>query len=75
MAHGAVVAVQWEITELVDVTSARLQEDAWRDWLLWARACAERQPDGEKANRPVIDMLIEDGGEYLSFALVTARKR
>lgn len=66
---------QWEITELVDVTSARLQEDAWRDWLLWARACAEHQPDGEKANRPVIDMLTEDGGEYLSFALVTARKR
>ncbi len=65
----------WEITELVDVTSARLQEDAWRDWLLWARACAEHQPDGEKANRPVIDMLTEDGGEYLSFALVTARKR
>ncbi|WP_406187297.1 hypothetical protein [Streptomyces sp. NBC_01006] len=24
---------QWEITELVDVTSARLQDDAWRDWL------------------------------------------
>ncbi|MGW2997383.1 SAM-dependent methyltransferase [Streptomyces sp. NPDC001193] len=65
----------WEITELVDVTSARFQEDAWRDWLLWARACAEHQPDGEKANRPVIDMLTEDGGEYLSFALLTARKR
>ncbi|MCC0094517.1 methyltransferase domain-containing protein [Streptomyces flavotricini] len=66
---------QWEITELVDVTSARLQDGAWRDWLLWARACAEHQPDGEKANRPVIEMLVEDGGEYLSFALVTARKR
>ncbi|WP_225822542.1 SAM-dependent methyltransferase [Streptomyces naphthomycinicus] len=66
---------QWEITELVDVTSARLQEDAWRDWLLWARACAERQPDGPAAHRPVIDMLTEDGGEFLSFALVTARKR
>ncbi|MFJ9643737.1 SAM-dependent methyltransferase [Streptomyces sp. NPDC004244] len=66
---------QWEITELVDVTSARLQEDAWRDWLLWARVCAEVQPDGLKANQPVIDMLTEDGGEYLSFALVTARKK
>ncbi|WP_369779772.1 cyclopropane-fatty-acyl-phospholipid synthase family protein [Streptomyces sp. R33] len=66
---------QWEITELVDVTSARLQEDAWRDWLLWARACAELQPDGERTNRLVIDMLVEDGGEHLSFALVTARKR
>ncbi|MFE1775021.1 SAM-dependent methyltransferase [Streptomyces sp. NPDC059008] len=66
---------QWEITELVDVTSARLQDDGWRDWLLWARACAEHRPEGEQANRPVIDMLTEDGGEYLSFALVTARKR
>ncbi|MFE1518651.1 hypothetical protein ACFW9I_17740 [[Kitasatospora] papulosa] len=29
---------QWEVTELVRVTSARLQRDAWRDWLLWSRA-------------------------------------
>ncbi|MGV9453705.1 SAM-dependent methyltransferase [Streptomyces sp. NPDC003635] len=65
---------QWEITELVDVTSARLQKDAWRDWLLWARACAEARPDGVEANQPVIDMLMEDGGEFLSFALVTARR-
>ncbi|MFG2681871.1 SAM-dependent methyltransferase [Streptomyces sp. NPDC048392] len=25
---------QWEVTELVDVTSARPQPEAWRDWLL-----------------------------------------
>ncbi|KPI20586.1 hypothetical protein OV450_0052 [Actinobacteria bacterium OV450] len=37
---------QWGVTELVDVKSARLQKDAWRDWLLWARACAEQGPDG-----------------------------
>lgn len=65
---------QWEITELVEVTSARLQQDAWKDWLLWARAGAEHHPDGRSANRPVIDMLTEDGGDLLSFALVTARK-
>ncbi|MGW7238613.1 methyltransferase domain-containing protein [Streptomyces sp. NPDC054804] len=66
---------QWEITELVDVTSARLQQDAWRNWLLWSRACAEQQPDGPAAHQPVIDMLTADGGEYLSFALLAARKR
>ncbi|MEV7997142.1 methyltransferase domain-containing protein [Streptomyces sp. NPDC086077] len=66
---------QWQITELVDVTSARLQQDAWRDWLLWARAGAEHQPDGRRVNQPVIDMLLADGGEFLSFALLTARKR
>ncbi|WP_406330948.1 SAM-dependent methyltransferase [Streptomyces sp. NBC_00203] len=63
---------QWEITELVTVTSARLQEDAWRDWLLWTRACAEHLPEGRAAHQPVIDMLTADAGEYLSFALVTA---
>ncbi|MGY4965770.1 SAM-dependent methyltransferase [Streptomyces sp. 900105245] len=66
---------QWEITELVDVTSARLQPDAWKDWLLWTRACAEQRPDGPEAGRPVIDMLTEDAGRFLSFALVTARRR
>jgi cyclopropane fatty-acyl-phospholipid synthase-like methyltransferase len=65
---------QWEITQLVEVTSARLQHDAWRDWLLWTRAVCEHRPEQREANRPVLDMLTEDGGEYLSFALVTARK-
>ncbi|MFD3333825.1 SAM-dependent methyltransferase [Streptomyces sp. NPDC058700] len=64
----------WAITELVEVTSARLQHGAWQDWLLWTQACAEHQPDGRSANQPVIDMLTADGGEFLSFALVTARK-
>jgi SAM-dependent methyltransferase len=61
----------WEITGLVDVTSARLQESGWRDWLTWAHAVSERSgsPDGS------LEMLEADQGEYLSFALVTARKR
>lgn len=56
---------QWEITELVTVTSARLQENGWQDWLLWARA---------GGHQPTIAMLEADQGEYLSFALVTAVK-
>lgn len=63
----------WEITELVSVTSARLQEHGWHDWLAWARACAEHQPDN-RAHQSVIDMLVADGGEFLTFAMVTARK-
>ncbi|MFD5654972.1 SAM-dependent methyltransferase [Streptomyces sp. NPDC127039] len=73
---------QWEITELVDVTSARLQPDAWRDWLLWARTGAAYRADargtdgaGADGDRAVVDMLTADGGEHLSFALLTARKR
>ena len=65
---------QWEITELVTVTSARLQEDAWRDWLLWTRACAEHRPDDRAAQQPVIDMLTADAGAHLSFALLSARR-
>lgn len=66
---------QWEITELVTVTSARLQDDGWRDWQLWAKACADRQPDARAAHQPVIDMLAADAGEFLGFALISAHKR
>ncbi|MBE1561798.1 SAM-dependent methyltransferase [Nonomuraea africana] len=65
---------QWEITELVTVTSARLQDDGWNDWLLWARACFEHQPDNRAAAEQTIAMLEADKGEFLSFAMVTARK-
>jgi SAM-dependent methyltransferase len=58
---------QWEITELVEVTSARLQESGWLDWLTWACAVANGAPD------PTVTMLEKDQGEYLTFALVTAR--
>jgi len=59
----------WEITELVEVTSARLQESGWQDWLTWARAVSEHRgaPD------PAVAMLEQDKGEYLTFALLTAR--
>jgi hypothetical protein len=68
---------QWEVTELVTVTSARLQEDGWRDWLLWTQAVAEHAGDwaGPQHNRQaVIDLLAADAGEFLTFAMVTARK-
>jgi hypothetical protein len=67
----------WEVTELVTVTSARLQQDGWRDWLLWTQAVAEHTGDwaGPPHNRQaVIDLLTADGGEFLTFAMVTARK-
>ncbi len=64
---------QWEITELVTVTSARLQPDGFDDWLLWARACHEQQHEAAR-NLTEITMLEADGGQLLSFALVTARK-
>lgn len=57
---------QWEITELVTVTSARLQEDGWRDWLLWAEATG--------SSPATVDMLTADQGEYLGFTMITATK-
>ncbi|MBP6878931.1 MAG: methyltransferase domain-containing protein [Phenylobacterium sp.] len=59
---------QWNITELVSVTSARMQEHGWADWLRWARAL---NPAGDDST---IAMLEADRGELLSFALVTATK-
>ncbi|GGV73600.1 hypothetical protein GCM10010277_87420 [Streptomyces longisporoflavus] len=43
---------QWAITELVEVTSAWLPQDAWRDWLLWAPGSSRahaRRPEREPA--------------------------
>jgi hypothetical protein len=52
---------------MVTVTAARLQPDGWRDWLLWARA-------RERENAATIAMLEQDRGEFLSFAVMAARK-
>src|SRR5215469_3941628 len=66
---------QWEVTELVTVTSVRLQH-GWRDRLPWQGAVAERTGDraGMPSNQAVIDLLTTDGGEFLGLAMVTAQK-
>jgi len=66
----------WEITELVTVTSARLQQDGWRDWLLWTQAVAEHTGDraGRRNRQAEIDLLTADGGGFLTFAMLTATK-
>lgn len=65
---------QWEVTELVTVTSARLQPDGCDDWLRWTRAVLEQATENRETTQSVITMLEADQGEYLSLALVTARK-
>jgi SAM-dependent methyltransferase len=62
----------WEITELVKVTSARLQTGGWNDWLLWAQACLDHPAAEREAAERTIAMLEADRGDYLSFVLVTA---
>jgi SAM-dependent methyltransferase len=65
---------QWQVTELVTVTAARLQPGGWHDWLLWARACRDHGAGDPRAIRKVVAMLEADQGELLSFALLAARK-
>ncbi len=65
---------QWEITKLVEVTCARMHPHGWRDWLTWARAVAEDQPEKRAEHLAVVDMLTADAGRLLSFAMVAARK-
>lgn len=62
---------QWEVTELVDVTAARLQENGWADWVTWAHAVSEYRGERDGA----LDMLEADNGQYLTFAILAARKR
>ncbi|NIK62468.1 SAM-dependent methyltransferase [Kribbella shirazensis] len=62
---------QWEITELVDVTAARLQPNGWADWLRWSRAVSEYRGERDGA----LDMLEADNGQFLTFAILAARKR
>lgn len=63
----------WAASGVVDVLSARLQEDGWDDWLRWQRA-ADRSA-GHFEGSAVLDMLVADGGEHLTFALLAARVR
>lgn len=73
---------QWEITELVEVTTARAQPTGWSDWLLWSNAVHERdrkaRPDlplkSAGPNQGTIDMLKADRGDLLTFALLVANK-
>lgn len=67
---------QWDQSELVTVTSARTQPQGWADWKLWCEICAEHSPDETVRRESANDLhLVErDGGELLTFALITARK-
>lgn len=62
----------WDITGLVQTTSARSQPSGWHDWLLWAKACRERGHDPAQAT---IDMLEADAGRFITFAMLVARNR
>ncbi|WEB45333.1 hypothetical protein MOV08_42615 [Streptomyces yunnanensis] len=66
--------LQGEIAELVEVTSASVQQDAWQDRPLRAQTGAEHKPASRSANQVAIGMPTSDSGEHPSSAPVTARK-
>lgn len=69
----------WEVTGLVTDVVARLQDGGWEDWLRWQRAVAALRPAeegaaaGARTPDPVLTMLEADGGELVSFTLLSAR--
>lgn len=63
---------QWRLGGLVTAIEARLQPDGWSDWLRWERAILA---SGEVGGEPMIAMLETDGGELLTFAILSAAKR
>lgn len=67
---------QWDISEKVRVTAARSQPEGWRDWLLWSEVCRDhsRSDFVRDDSMATISMLEADQGEYLTFALITARR-
>ena len=63
----------WELTGLVTDVRARLQPDGWADWWLWHEVTCGLRGEDPMASA-VGRMLAADGGQTLSFTLLTARR-
>jgi SAM-dependent methyltransferase len=62
----------WQKMGLVDVTTADQMPDGWKLWLRWLEACEQA---GAPSAPDEADMLRADGGRYLGFTRVVARRR
>jgi SAM-dependent methyltransferase len=63
---------QWRLGGLVTDIEARLQPDGWSDWLRWEQAVPA---SGMERTNPSLQMLEDDQGRFLTFAIVSASKR
>lgn len=61
---------QWELTDLVTDVRARTAATGWQDWLRWSQASA-----GDRDDDQVVQMLQADGGDLLTFALLSAQNK
>jgi len=66
----------WSRSGTVDVETADLLDDGWRDWLLWCEACLEvtARDDVRRFAQREARMLRDDAGRTLGFARVVARR-
>ncbi len=67
---------RWELSGQVEVTSAREQQDGWRLWHRWSKACAQASDDDfvRKGSLRDIEMLATDAGQIFAFPLVVGRR-
>lgn len=67
---------QWAISEKVQVVAARSHPEGWRDWLIWSEVCRDYGASDfvRDDSAATVKMLEADQGEYLTFALVAARR-
>ena len=63
---------QWQQTELVDIELDDTQHDGWKDWLMFNEAKSAAAMDGDGAETAAVRI---DGGRYLGFVRVIARRR
>jgi SAM-dependent methyltransferase len=71
---------QWEITDMVEVTTARFQDRGWDDWLRWNRALLHKAVRDGAPQASIdhmalsLEMHEQDAGELMTFALLVAKK-
>ena len=59
----------WQLSDLVENVTGRMQEGGREDWLIWSRALGATRED------PVTRMLLADTADQIGFAIVTATKK
>jgi SAM-dependent methyltransferase len=69
----------WERSGVFEDVRAEFLPDSWEEWVRWNEACVSRQgadPEAQvtKMARGDLELLRADGGRYLGFVRMTARR-
>jgi hypothetical protein len=66
------VATHWGRSGLVEVETADLIPDGWRQWFTWLEVCGDY---GHPTDEAQAEMLRLDAGRTLDFSRIVARRR